>query len=97
MLDLNLEANTVYLSRPLDEYKHQNSSTVSEQQEKQETEIVRPPEQVEAAPESGNFTFLHENILLSDLGKYYFIRQLVLFLICLIIYVKWIVFILYIL
>ncbi|CAH1099797.1 unnamed protein product [Psylliodes chrysocephalus] len=58
MLDLNLEANTVYLSRPLDEYKHQNSSTVSEQQEKQETEIVRPPEQVEAAPESGWFNAL---------------------------------------
>ncbi|XP_072386330.1 1-phosphatidylinositol 3-phosphate 5-kinase [Diabrotica undecimpunctata] len=54
-LDLNLEANTVYLSRPPDEYKSQNTSETQEPQEKTETVVVRPSDQIEAAPESGWF------------------------------------------
>ncbi|XP_056640270.1 1-phosphatidylinositol 3-phosphate 5-kinase [Diorhabda sublineata] len=55
LLDLNLEANTVYLSRPPDEYKTQNAVTVSDHQEKNEMLVVRPTEQIEIAPESGWF------------------------------------------
>lgn len=56
MLDLNLEANTVYLSRPPDEYKTQNVvSGVSDQQEKKEMLVVRPTEQIDVTPESGWF------------------------------------------
>lgn len=53
MLDLNLEANTVYLSRPLDvEYKTIDTNEIN-YKEKEETTIVRPSEQLEIAPQSG--------------------------------------------
>ncbi|KAG5896372.1 hypothetical protein JTB14_005849 [Gonioctena quinquepunctata] len=53
MLDLNLEANTVYLSRPTDvEYK---SPDLNESEQQENEEIVRPSEQLEVAPESGWF------------------------------------------
>nr|XP_023014888.1 1-phosphatidylinositol 3-phosphate 5-kinase isoform X1 [Leptinotarsa decemlineata]XP_023014889.1 1-phosphatidylinositol 3-phosphate 5-kinase isoform X1 [Leptinotarsa decemlineata] len=55
MLDLNLEANTVYLSRPPDiDFKSPDVSEY-EQQDNEETNIVRPSEQLEVAPESGWF------------------------------------------
>lgn len=53
MLDLNLEANTVYLSRPSDAgYKSPDVNT-SDSKKQEETNIVRPSEQLENAPESG--------------------------------------------
>lgn len=53
MLDLNLEANTVYLSRPLDvEYKIVDTKeTVHNDGE--ESNIVRPTKKLETAPKSG--------------------------------------------
>ncbi|CAG9857457.1 unnamed protein product [Phyllotreta striolata] len=57
MLDLNVEANTVYLSRPLNEYNQQVEQ--AEQPEVKETDVVRPSKQVEVAPESGWFNASH--------------------------------------
>ncbi|KAJ8957069.1 hypothetical protein NQ318_007282 [Aromia moschata] len=54
MLDLNIEANTVYLSRPPEEYKSP-CSPEADYREHQETTVVRPSEQRELAPESGWF------------------------------------------
>lgn len=53
MLDLNLEANTVYLSRPFDvEYKTvETKKTVYK--DKEESNIVRPTKKLESAPKSG--------------------------------------------
>lgn len=53
LLDLNLEANTVYVSRPLEgEYKKIDMN-MSSYKDQEETTIVRPSEQLEIAPESG--------------------------------------------
>lgn len=55
MLDLNLEANTVYLSKPPEpEYKSPDKHE-QEGREPQESFVVRTSEQLETAPESGNF------------------------------------------
>ncbi|CAH1155707.1 unnamed protein product [Phaedon cochleariae] len=55
MLDLNLEANTVYLSRPPEvEFKFSDVSE-PDQREHEGNTVVRPTEQLEAAPESGWF------------------------------------------
>lgn len=62
MLDLNLEANTVYLSRPLDvEYKKIETNDPN-YVSKEETTIVRPSEQLEIAPESGKSVILELNM-----------------------------------
>ncbi|XP_018563541.1 putative 1-phosphatidylinositol 3-phosphate 5-kinase [Anoplophora glabripennis] len=55
MLDLNLEANTVYLSRPFEAGYKSPDSIEPDYKEQQETTIVRPSEQRELAPESGWF------------------------------------------
>lgn len=54
MLDLNLEANTVYLSRPPEPGYKSPDSAEPDYKEHQETTIVRPSEQRELAPESGD-------------------------------------------
>lgn len=72
MLDLNLEANTVYLSRPLEAgYKSPNSAE-PDYKEQQETTIVRPSEQRELAPESGNYQ--KNNVILAKITKYKYLR-----------------------
>lgn len=55
MLDLNVEANSVYLSRPPESpYNHQaQESDLVQQCGHEETTVVRPSEQRELAPESG--------------------------------------------
>lgn len=57
MLDLNVEANSVYLSRPPDSpYNVQGQEGDGPQQcEHEETTVIRPSEQRELAPESGWF------------------------------------------
>lgn len=55
MLDLNLEANTVYLSRPLEAGYKSPDSAEPDYKEQPETTIVRPSEQRELAPESGDY------------------------------------------
>ncbi|XP_030762817.1 1-phosphatidylinositol 3-phosphate 5-kinase [Sitophilus oryzae] len=57
MLNLNVEASTVYLSRPTDlSYDIQNQDVENVQQcEHEETTVIRPSEQRELAPESGWF------------------------------------------
>lgn len=66
MLDLNIEANTVYLSRPPEtEYKSPDKSD-TENREYQDTPIVRTSEQLETAPESGNRTVLLIPVLIYD-------------------------------
>lgn len=53
MLDLNLEANTVYLSRPADMECKTNDINEFISKGKEETTIVRPSELLDIAPESG--------------------------------------------
>lgn len=53
MLDLNIEANTVYLSRPHDvEYKTVDTNETN-YNDGEKTTIVRPSEQIDKAPISG--------------------------------------------
>lgn len=66
MLDLNLEANTVYLSRPADvEYKTIERNEINFK-DKEETTVVRPSEKLEVASESGIlYIFYYLTYLLS--------------------------------
>ncbi|CAH1970908.1 unnamed protein product [Acanthoscelides obtectus] len=55
MLDLNLEASTVYLSRPPDIGFKSPDAIEVKHKEQEETAIIRPSERLEAAPASGWF------------------------------------------
>uniref|UniRef100_A0AAR5PNH8 1-phosphatidylinositol-3-phosphate 5-kinase n=1 Tax=Dendroctonus ponderosae TaxID=77166 RepID=A0AAR5PNH8_DENPD len=56
MLNLNLEANSVYLSRPLESpYGQQNQENEVRTHTHEETTVVQPSDQRELAPESGWF------------------------------------------
>ncbi|CAH1132979.1 unnamed protein product [Ceutorhynchus assimilis] len=63
MLDLNVEANSVYLSRPPEILEVEN---VQQQCKHEETTVVRPSEQRELAPESGWF---HASSLREENGE----------------------------